>query len=233
MWLYVLFAQAIFGRLTCDITCLYLDQSHDVTFIPRADPQFTCPWHHWAAIKSIHLDWSLKEFYLYFLFFVSPGEVYDPEAYPSKVSLRRVVSHNPRPSTCPPDDPAYLISHLPKLRSRGGSPKKPASCPPDDPSYLISRLPKSKDSSSPGSSPSKNAVMPAQVSPINKRKSYSPSLLRRSFFNRQPKSRQDQTEVEEKCDVCGFSIKDENRVSVVREENKRDNFHKTCFKCCK
>ncbi|XP_034336398.2 rap1 GTPase-activating protein 1 isoform X5 [Magallana gigas] len=161
------------------------------------------------------------------------GEVYDPEAYPSKVSLRRVVSHNPRPSTCPPDDPAYLISHLPKPSRRGFSAKKPATCPPDDPSYLISRLPKSKDSSSPSSSPSKNAVMPAQVSPISKRKSYSPSLLRRSFFNRQPKSRQDQTEVEEKCEVCGFSIKDENRVSVVREENKRDNFHKTCFKCCK
>lgn len=149
------------------------------------------------------------------------------------MSLRRVVSHNPRPATCPPDDPAYLISHLPKPSRRGFSAKKPATCPPDDPSYLISRLPKSKDSSSPSSSPSKNAVMPAQVSPISKRKSYSPSLLRRSFFNRQPKSRQDQTEVEEKCEVCGFSIKDENRVSVVREENKRDNFHKTCFKCCK
>lgn len=33
---------------------------------PRADPQFTCPWHHWAAIKSIHFDWSTD--ILYFLF---------------------------------------------------------------------------------------------------------------------------------------------------------------------
>lgn len=30
----LLFAGAIFGRLTCDITRLYLDQSHDVTLIP-------------------------------------------------------------------------------------------------------------------------------------------------------------------------------------------------------
>lgn len=38
---------------------------------------------------------------------------------------------------------------------------------------------------------------------------------------------------EEKCEVCGFLIKDESRVSVVGEENKRDIFHKTCFKCSK
>ncbi|XP_061189906.1 rap1 GTPase-activating protein 1-like isoform X3 [Saccostrea echinata] len=130
-------------------------------------------------------------------------EVYDPDALPSKVSLRRVVSHNPRPATCPPDDPAYLISHLPK---------------PKD---------------SPPRSPTKNVVMPAQVSPRSKRKSYSPSLFRRSFFNRQSKSRQDLTEEEEKCEVCGFLINDETRVSVVREENKRDIFHKACFKCSK
>ncbi|XP_056020161.1 rap1 GTPase-activating protein 1-like isoform X6 [Ostrea edulis] len=138
--------------------------------------------------------------------FSRSGEVYDPDALPSKVSLRRVVSHNPRPSTCPPDDPAYLISHLPKPRD---------------------------STSSPNRSPQKNAVMPAQLSPRSKRKSYSPSLFRRSFFNRQSKSRHDLTEEEEKCEVCGFLIKDESRVSVVREENKRDIFHKTCFKCSK
>jgi hypothetical protein len=139
-------------------------------------------------------------------YLISLGEVYDPDALPSKVSLRHVVSHNPRPSTCPLDDPAYLISHLPKPKEGNSSPTK---------------------------SPQKNAVMPVQLSPCSKRKSYSPSLLRRSFFNRQSKSRQDLTEEEEKCEKCGFLIKDEIPVSVAREENKRDIFHKTCFKCSK
>lgn len=163
--------------------------------------------------------------------FFSAGEVYDPDAYPSKVSLRRVVSHNPRPSTCGPDDPAYLISPPPKTGG-GSSSKRSAAFLPNDPAYHISHLPRPQDSTPP-KSPTKNAVMPAQVSPRSKRKSYSPSLFRRSFFNRQSKSRQDLTEEEEKCAVCGFFIRDEGRVSVVREDNKRDVFHKACFKCSK
>ncbi|XP_078336024.1 uncharacterized protein LOC111099157 isoform X3 [Crassostrea virginica] len=158
-------------------------------------------------------------------------EVYDPDAYPSKVSLRRVVSHNPRPSTCGPDDPAYLISPPPKTGG-GSSSKRSAAFLPNDPAYHISHLPRPQDSTPP-KSPPKNSVMPAQVSPRSKRKSYSPSLFRRSFFNRQSKSRQDLTEEEEKCAVCGFFIRDEGRVSVVREDNKRDVFHKACFKCSK
>lgn len=42
---------------------------------PRADPQFTCPWHHWAAIKSIHFDWSWV-LLIFFIFCFSRGSLW-------------------------------------------------------------------------------------------------------------------------------------------------------------
>ncbi|XP_021372625.1 rap1 GTPase-activating protein 1-like isoform X3 [Mizuhopecten yessoensis] len=67
------------------------------------------------------------------------------------------------------------------------------------------------------------------LSPNSKRRSYSPSLLRRSFFNRQ--SKPDLTNSEEKCSACGFPVTDDRRVSVKRDLDKRDVYHSSCFKC--
>lgn len=88
--------------------------------------------------------------------------------------------------------------------------RRPLTCPPDDP-ILMAYM--KKPSSSPGT----------------KRKSYSPSLLRRSIMNR--KSKPDLTVLDEKCLVCGFPIKDDQCVSLKGDEDRRDVYHRACFNC--
>lgn len=67
------------------------------------------------------------------------------------------------------------------------------------------------------------------VSPNTKRRSFSPSLLRKSFFNRQ--SNKDLTQYEDKCSGCGLPVTDDRRVSVKRTNDTRDVYHTACFTC--
>ncbi|XP_033724585.1 rap1 GTPase-activating protein 1-like isoform X2 [Pecten maximus] len=96
--------------------------------------------------------------------------------------------------------------------SHHGQTKRPNTCPDDNTLFAKS-------------------TQKPHLSPNSKRKSYSPSLLRRSFFNRQSKT--DLTSVEDKCSGCGFPVMDDRRVSVKRDVDKRDVYHSACFKCAR
>ncbi|XP_069117229.1 rap1 GTPase-activating protein 1-like isoform X3 [Argopecten irradians] len=102
----------------------------------------------------------------------------------------------------------------PSLRaySHHGQTKRPITCPDDSSLFLKSN-------------------QKPLLSPNSKRKSYSPSLLRRSIFNRQ--SKPDLTSIDDKCAGCGFPVMDDRRVSVKRDGDKRDVYHSACFKCAR
>ncbi|KAK3104884.1 hypothetical protein FSP39_012349 [Pinctada imbricata] len=171
-------------------------------------------------------------------FFRITGEIYDPDEDSNGVTLRNITKTT-RPLTCPPDDPSFLVSTLPKPAIQNGADipdlykVNPRSPPRGNTNRQFVVVPKSPQSQS---AKKEKVYMnpPQERSPGPSRKSFSPSLLRRSFFNRtKSSSKPDLTSSDDKCDVCGFPVNDDNSFSLTADNTKRLVYHKSCFKCSK